>query len=308
MLGMLYANRRLAFVEGARKFVKHLLKHKPGLFRNMPKFEHTVYEPNDAEISFALQKDGEYLLAVLQIRLTIGGEVSGWLFFKRTSFSLSWPCSLANCRGTRQQIIDFCLLQLGDNPEDKDHIKVWQKVLSVVAPAQLAQTYDQWLKWRLDNSRWKSEEQWLLGLMQSENPYLAAEAVASAKRIASEDVHDMLCRIILDDRAKTFVRARAISTLTKDAGPEAMMALVDVLDNNTPSHSREDLLYINESYPFYDHPAIQWTREATDNQLREEADSITIGNRATEKLRELTNEDFSTDKKAWRKWINANVK
>ena len=259
-------------------------------------------------LSFAMQKDGEYLLVVLQTRLTIGGEVSGWLFFKQPRFGLSWPCSLANCRGTRQQIIDFCLLQLGDNPEDKDHIKVWQKVLSVVVPAELAQTYDEWIKWRLDNSRWKSEEEWLLALMQSENPYLAAEAVASAKRIASEDAEDMLRRIILDDRAKTFVRARAISTLTKDAGPEAMMALVDVADNSTPSHSREDLLYMNESYPFYDHPQVRWTREATDNQFKEEADSITIGNRATEKLRELTNKDFAADKEAWRKWIKANVK
>jgi len=135
MLGMLYANRRVAFVEGARKFVKHLLKHKPGLFNNMPKIEHTIYEPNDAEISFAMQKDGEYLLAVLQTRLTISGEVSGWLFFKRPRFSLSWPGSLADCRGTTQQIIDFCLLQLGDNPEDEDHIEVWQRALSIVAPA-----------------------------------------------------------------------------------------------------------------------------------------------------------------------------
>jgi len=144
--------------------------------------------------------------------------------------------------------------------------------------------------------------------MQSENPYLAEQAVASAKRIASEDVEDMLRRIILDDGAKTFVRAEAISTLTRDAGPEAMMALVDVVDNSTPSHSREDLLYMNESYPFYDHPTIRWGREVTDYQYKENANSITIGNKATEKLRELTNKDFGTDKKAWRKWINANVK
>jgi hypothetical protein len=308
MLGMFYADHRAAFVEGSRKFVKHFLKHKPGLFRNMPKFEHTIYEPNNAEISFALQDDGEYLLAVMQIRLTISGKVSGWLVFKRGGFSLSWPCSLVECKGTRQQIIDLSLLQLGDNPEDKDHTKVWQKVLSVVAPAQPARTYDEWIEWRLDNSRWKTEEQWLLDLMQSENPDLAAQAVTSAKTIASEDVQDVLRRIILDDRAKAFVRARAISKLTKDAGPEAMMALVDVADNSTPRYSRANYLYMNESYPFYDHPLVRWSREATDNWLEEEGNSITIGNKATEKLRELTKKDFGTDKKAWRKWIKASVK
>jgi len=46
----------------------------------------------------------------------------------------------------------------------------------------------------------------------------------------------------------------------------------------------------------------------TENQYKEKANSITIGNRATEKLRELTNKDFGTDKKAWRRWNSANAK
>jgi hypothetical protein len=144
--------------------------------------------------------------------------------------------------------------------------------------------------------------------MQSENPHLATQAVPRAKTIASQDAEDTLRRIILDDRAKTFVRVKAISTLTKDAGPEAMMALVDVADNSTPWLSREDLLYMSESYPFCDHPLVRWSRETTDNWYKEKGNSITIGNKATEKLCELTKKNFGTDKEAWRKWIKANVK
>ena len=96
--------------------VKHLMKYKPGLFNNMPKFEHKVYELNDEEISLLLQENGEYLLAVLPARITNRGEVSGWLLFKRGRFGMGGSCSHANCKGTKGQIIDFCLLQLADNP------------------------------------------------------------------------------------------------------------------------------------------------------------------------------------------------
>ncbi len=306
--GMFYANHRVTLVEGSKKFVKHLVKYKPGFFNNMPKFEHKVYELNDDGISFLLQENGEYLLAVLPARITISGEVSGWLLFKRGRFGMGGSFSPVDCKGTKEQIIDFCLLQLGDNLEDKDHIKVWQKVLRVVVGAERGQTYDEWMRWRLDNCSWKSEKEWVLGLMQSENSHLAAAAVASAQRIACEDAKKVLRKIILDECVKANVRVKAISTLTKDAGPEAMMALVDVADNNTPCHSREDYLYMEQSYPFYDHPGVRLMSEMTDNWYIEKGKSITIGSKAREKLCELTKKDFGKNAKAWRRWIEANVK
>ena len=306
--GMFYADHRVAFLEGSKKFVKHLMKYKPGLFNNMPKFEHKIYELNDDEISFTLQENGEYLLAVLPARFTISGEVSGWLLFKRGTFGMGGSFPLVNCKGTKEQIIDFCLLQLGDNLEDKDHIKIWQKVLRVVVGAERGSTYDEWMRWRLDNSSWKSEKQWLLGLMQSENSHLAAAAVTSTQIVACEDARKVLRKIMLDESFKANVRVKAISTLTKDAGSEAMMTLVDIADNNTPCHSREDYLYMEQSYPFYDHPAVRLMSEMTDNWYIEKGKSITIGSKAREKLCELTKKDFGADKKAWTKWIQTKYK
>jgi len=306
--GMLYANHQASLIEGSRKFVKHLMKYKPGFFNNMPRFEYKVYELNDDEISFTLQENGEYLLAVLPARITISSEVSGWLLFKRGRFDIGGPFSPVDCKGTKEQIIDFCLLQFGDNLEDKDHIKVWQKVLRVVVGAECGQTYDEWMRWRLDNCSWKSEKEWVLGLMESENSHLAAAAVASAQRIAGEDAKKVVRKLILDECVKANVRVKAISTLTKDAGAEAMMALADIADNNTPCHSREDYLYMEQSYPFYDHPCVRLMSEMTDNWYIEKGKSITIGSKAREKLCEFTKKDFGKDAKVWRKWIKAHVK
>lgn len=302
-----YATHRTALVEGARKFVKHLVKYKPGLFKAMPKFEHEVYELNDDEISLVLQEDGKYLLAVLPARMKIEGEVSGWLF-KHGGFSMFASFQGEDCEGTKEQIIDFCLLQLFGNPEDEAYFKVWQKVLTKVTAAEQRQTHDEWMQCRIEKSGWKNEKEWVLNLMRSENPYLAKAAISSAQEIAGEEAEEVLCEIIRNNDIRANVRARAIWALAEDAGPEAMLVLVDMLDDNTLCHSKEDNLHMYESYPFYDHPGVRLMSEMMENWYIEEGKSITLGSEAEKKLKELTKKDFGKDMKAWRKWIEASVK
>jgi len=302
-----YAAHRTAFVEGARKFVGHLVKYKPGLFTEMPKFEHEVYELNDDEISLVLQENGKYLLAVLPARIKFKAERSGWLF-KHGEFGMSFFFQGEDCEGTREQIIDFCLLQLAGNPQDEAYCRAWQKVLTKVTAAEQRQTHDEWMQCRIEKSGWKNEKEWVLNLMRSENPYLAKAAISSAKKIAGQEAEHIICEVIKDNRVRVDVRAKAISTLAKDSPLEEMLALVDVLDDNTPCHSKEDNLYMYESYPFYDHPGVRLMSEMMENWYIEEGKSITLGGEAEKKLKELTKKDFGKDMKAWRKWIEANVK
>jgi len=302
-----YAAHRMAFVQGARKFVKHMVKYKPGLFRGMPKFEYEVYELNDDEISLTLQENGKYLLAVLPARAKFEGEVSGWLF-KRGRFGMSVSFRGVDCEGTKEQIIDFCLLQLGSNPEDEAYFRAWQKVLTAVTAAEQGQTHDEWMQWRIENSGWKNEKEWVLNLMRSDNLHLAAAAISSAQKIAGKEAEDVLCEIIGNNDVRANVRAEAIYALTKDAKPEVLLALVNVLDDNTPCHSKEDNLYMYESYPFYEHPAVRLMSEMTENWYIEKGKSITLGSEAEKRLRELTKKDFGKDDRAWRKWIERHGK
>jgi len=306
-LAAFYSAHRTALVEGTRKFVKHLVKYKPGLLKGMPKFEHEIYELNDDEISLILQENGKYLLAVLPARMKFEGEVSGWLF-KHGGFRMYASFQGIDCEGTKEQIIDFCLLQLGSNPEDEAYFRAWQKVLTAVTGAKHGQTHDEWMRWRIANSGWNNEKEWVLGLMRSDNPHLAAAAISSAQEIAGKKAEHVLCEIIRNNDVRANVRAKAIWTLSEDAGPAAMLALVDMLDDNTPCHSKEDKLHMYESYPFYEHPAVRMMSEMMDNWYTEIAKSITLGSEAEKKLRELTKKDFGKDGKAWRKWIEGHVK
>jgi hypothetical protein len=302
-----YAAHRMALVKGSRKFVRHLVKYKPGLFKGMPKFEHEIYELNDDEISLTLQENGKYLLAVLLAKAKFEGEVSGWLF-KHGGFGMSASFQAVDCEGTKEQIIDFCLLRLGSNPKDEAYLRAWQKVLTAVTAAEQGQTYDEWMQWRIENSSWKNEKEWALNLMRSKNPHLAAAAISSAQKIAGKEAEDVLCEIIGNNDVRAYVRAEAIYALTEDAKQEALLALVNVLDDNTPCHNKEDNLYMYESYPFSEHPAIRMMNEMTENWYIEKGKSITLGSEVEKRLHELTKKNFGKDGGDWRQWIERHVK
>ena len=326
--GAFYATHRVALVEGARKFVKHLVKHKPGLFRGMPKFKHEVYELADEDIYLGPQGDGQYLLSVLPGKMKIEGEVAGW-FFKHGGISISVSFRAVNCEGTTEQIIDFCLLQWGSNLENEAYVRAWQQVLEKVAQTKQVQTYDEWMQWRLEQGDWANEKEWVLNLMRSDSPDLASAAISSSQRIAGRAAQKVNCQIIRDGNIRSDVRARAISILTKGAGPEAMLTLVDVLNDETPCYREEYDHCMDKSYPFYNHPGIQMRRawakwfekkgksKAPETSIIERAGEciilknempMTLGDKALLKLTKLTKRDFGKDKQAWREWVEANTK
>ena len=97
-------------------------------------------------------------------------------------------------------------------------------------------------------------------------------------------------------------------TLSEDARPEAMLTLVDMLDDNTPSYSRQDNLHMRESYPFHNHPGVRMMNDMLENRYKEEGKSMTLGSEAEKKLRGLTKKDFGKDIKTWRKWVDKYLK
>ena len=306
-LVVLYAAHRNACLEGTRKFVKHLLKYKPGLFKAMPKFEYEAYELNDDEISLVLQENGKYLLAVLPARISVVCEFSGWLF-RPGGFRVSFSFQGESCEGTKEQIIDFCLLQLVSNPENDAYFKAWQKVLVKITEVKQQQTHDEWIQRRIEKGGWENEKEWVLSLMRSDNPHLAVAAISRARKIVGKEAEDVLCEIIRNNDIKPNVRAKAIQTLSEDARPEAMLTLVDMLDDNTPSYSRQDNLHMRESYPFHNHPGVRMMNDMLENRYKEEGKSMTLGSEAEKKLRGLTKKDFGKDIKTWRKWVDKYLK
>lgn len=304
-LQSVYFTHRLAFVKGMRLFVAQLVKRKPGLFRGVPKFTYKTYDLAEDELSFVETDDGRYALNVLliQIQLEISSKMSGWVF--------SWPelrfgylLMPLGCVGSREEIVDYSLLVWRENLKDSSYGEAFQKILKTVTTKNCGSSYDEWLKWRLKEGGWPDEKKWVLDAVRSDNPDLARAAVSKAHTIAGDEGDLAIFNLIGDKNVRADVRGRAISVMGKDVERKGLLALVDMLADETPHWQREHMHFMDESYPFSDYPLVLPMRK----WYEERAKSWTLGQEAENRLKQLTKKDFGKDGEAWRKWIEANVK
>jgi hypothetical protein len=301
----LYATHRTVLTECFRKAVRGMLKSKQRIF-SKEKLKYETYDLSEEEISFVKTGDGEYILQILLPGFKIHSERNRWLFGSR-KIDFSFSMQTENCMGSKGEITDFCLLEWSTNFEDESFSRAWQKVLKKVTGVDSTWFYNDWLKWRLAEGGWSNEEEWVLGLIESDNTDVARLAISRAEKIASKQAMSILCKIIPDSSVHIIVRVSAIGYLNKDVGSEGLLALVDVLDDK----ARQDMEYYlsaDKSGPLADHPCVRWVIEISKKWYEKNWKPLTIGDHAENKLKQLTKRDFGGNANAWRKWIKANVK
>lgn len=98
----------------------------------------SIFPVCDDEIAIADLGGGQYHLGVVLPEITYRNTHKGWgvsrlLALAYTHFHLSWK--VYTCRGSKDDLIDFCLLQSMDFPSDA-HRKAWKHVLERVAPSR----------------------------------------------------------------------------------------------------------------------------------------------------------------------------
>ena len=276
-LSELYATHRTVAIDAARKLVKHMLENKPGLF-GRTRFKHRAYDLCDDEIHLAETPDGEYELHVLLPRLDIDYRLAGPLF-KSGEAAFSFSLKSLTAKGSKEQITDCCLLMWTENLEDESFAKAWQKVLAKVTNIQRDWSYHQWLKWRLKQTPYHYEKQWLLALIESDNPYFASLARTRKDVIALENGHY-----------------------------ELLLPLVDALDDHTPCIvERHFVTPPNKTGPFADHPCLRQVPEKAE-KITKNPKPLTTSDLALIELKSLTKKNFGKNKRAWRKWIETRMK
>ena len=301
----LYAKHRECILAGYRNIVKGLLKKRPSLF-GKTLLEYEDYDLTDEEISFAEAVNGEYELYVFLPKFKMYFKKSSLMFWKG-EFGFDLAMKMAACKGSQAEIADFCLLEWSNNFEDESFSRAWQKVLKKVTGVDSTWSYNDWLKWRLAEGGWSDEEEWVLGLIESDNTDVARLAISRAEKIASKQAMSMLCKIIPDSSVHIIVRVSAIGYLNKDVGSEGLLALVDVLDDKT-QQDMEYYLSADKSGSLADHPCVRWGIEISKKWYEKNWKPMTLGDFAENKLKQLTKRGFGKDAKAWRKWIETNVK
>jgi hypothetical protein len=316
----LYRSHRHTLVELAREFVRHLLEHKPGLFVSIPKFSRQVWEVADDNIAFLEQGDGRHRLSALPVKMCGQGE----LHFGRGEVSLGVLVQPKDCSSDTGETVDYCLLSWRHDLKDASYARTWAKLLEKVTSQHLGEKYEDWLHWRLTQTDFADEKQWVLTLLASPNPQVVREAVPEAAKTAPAEASETLCAMAQDTAAPADLRAEAVRALGNGDRRKELLVLVDVLSDpasselrvldmfgTTLSQEKEHNVMLDASYPFYDHPWMREGRELYAKRASEERGKKaggTLADMAVTKLKQLTGKSFGKNANAWRTWAETHAK
>ncbi|MHC4738564.1 MAG: M28 family metallopeptidase [Planctomycetota bacterium] len=294
-----YAGHSKVLVEGYRRMVRQALDNRPGLFGKVG-FEYEVYDVPDEEISFVKKGDGEYELDIILTQVRFNYEIKG-MVLKSGEFGFRVTWQSEHFLGSKGEVTDFCLLRWREKLKDESYGRAWQYVLRAVTEEVPGLTYDDWMRWRLEEQGFGDEEEWLSDLGKSDKPQLAA-GIREEKTLAEEKVY----RLIKDPNTPANMRKTLIRLFVKEIDREGLLALVDVLTDETEVVAKQPR-YMEESYPFSDHSAFKELIKRKEEHQEKDAPR-TFGEEAENRLKQLTKQDFGKDKRKWRRWIKANVK
>ena len=317
MIDEILRNHRTASVKIYRKFIKYVLdKSKLGVaIHGIPEIDYTIYDsPNDG-IAFIKEDNNQYrfsvLIAGINARMKIK-NILGRLSGSNGGFGFSIGKPVFDCMGSVEEITDYCILCWNRDTGNESYCEIWQNALKTVTGEDFGPDYDEWFHWRLIQAGKENEKNWLLGLMTSLNPSLAKESLFFLKKnktIEYKEYEVMLSGLISNSDVRSDVRALGIQIYGDKRSGESLLNLVDILDDNTLSDRREYCLYLDESYPFYNHYWNESLKEFLNEYYSEDSNTTkTLGDLALEKLKELTNKDFGKDKSDWQNWISKQYK
>ena len=171
-LNEFYAGHSKVLVEGYRGMVRQVLDNRPGLFGKVG-FKYEVYDVPDEEISFVEKEDGEYELDIILTQVRFNYEIKG-MVLKSGEFGFRVTWQSEHFLGSKGEVTDFCLLRWRVKLKDESYGRAWLYVLRAVTQEELGPTYEDWMRWRLEEQGFGDEEEWLSNLKKSDKPQLAA--------------------------------------------------------------------------------------------------------------------------------------
>jgi hypothetical protein len=309
-LEQFYLQHRLVMMEAYRKFVAHVLKYRPGPFRGMPKFQYEVCSVTDDDIILKNCGDGRQELHVLLSPVVLEGQSrrTKWLF-ESFSFMIYANFNGIDCEGTKEQVLDLCLLRLRNAQTNELHAKALNRVLQVVEGARPDEGYEELMKDRLKKGGFSDESEWIEACIRSDNPDVALEALSSKADDRNGSLHKAACGVIVDSKARGDVRALAIDVAMKKRDQQALLALCNTVDDASPAWKREYVAMLAKDYPFGERPEIKAILPLIEKMYEHEAHAKkTIGDLAQVQLKKTSKMDFGKDGGRWRKWVEGHTK
>ena len=310
----LYALDPEGFTNSFRETVKYFLKNKFSILFGIDyKYESEEKIANE-DWAVTQTNDGQYFLGMMYKKLFIKVKKG----FLKTDLSLEsgFRGHFNNCKGSKEEIVDFCVMQIvGLNSPDTTNmpelaaslLEIQLRILNHLTTQYRNLSLEEIKDKHLRKKGFSSYEDWLVSLVDSNNPELAKGAIKFSKP-SSDKIIDKLLTIIHNETVRADVREIAIRKLTGRRKMDVLMAISELLDSESLTRKKDYGLQFDEEFPLAEHPYILFFKKGIENWYDTEGKKHTIAKAAYDTLRKTTKKDFGRDKKAWRKWIKANVK
>ena len=313
-LSELYALDPEGFTNSFRETVKYFLKNKFSILLGIDyKYESEEVIANE-DWAVTQTNDGQYFLAMMYKKLFL--EVKKGFLKTNLSLESGFRAHFDNCKGSKEEIVDFCVMQIKriNAPVTTKmpklaasfmeiHLRILNNLTTEYCNLSLEEIKDK----HLLNKGFSSYEDWLVSLIDSNNPELAKRAIKFSK-LSSDEIIDKLLTIIQNETIRADVRESAISKLAGQRKMDVLMAISELLDSETLTRKKDYSLQFDEEFPLAEHPHILFFKKGIENWYDTEGKKHTIAKVAYDTLRKTTKKDFGKDKRKWRKWIKANVK
>lgn len=263
---------------------------------------------------------------VLNVNLFLSGDIYYYIGIPpvRLSTSSYW----AEITGTREEIIDALLLYR----KYRNRAEIENKILPYVTRLSEEKTYEQWLDWRIQQGGWKDANDWIDNCIKSSNSYVLFYALNSPN-LSSDKKNAAICEVVKDSEKPAWLRWISLDFLRK-SDKQVLLTLTDILEDETANESREKPLPenhplkplaefcrpsdMNKSFPDkvvktisieqYEKLKSETSEVKKDKPEKKSDDSPkNLGDKALERLKKITGQDFAKDQAAWKNWIEKNV-
>jgi hypothetical protein len=302
-LQQFYSLHRKEVMASYSELVKSVLKHRPGAFRSMPVLDREFYSMDDDDIRYVQNANGSCSLHAMGycFNLRAGSRKLLW-FVNGFGMSMSLSYVGADCKGTRREISDFCLLRLRSYRSNEVCAAQTRKLIEAVNGTNSMGGYPQLLEQRLASGGFKDEIDWIVSCLSSRSPDLAMEALSAYRNVPR--VREAVCKIVRDRNIRSDVRAKAIKLIAKSKDKNCLFALCDVLDDPAPQDRLEYCALFDSDFPFANRVFIQSVRPLVEQRIKDALKrSATIGELARSQLKKAAGRDLGADPASWREWI-----
>jgi hypothetical protein len=307
VLQTLYTEHRVPFVRAARALVKDLLSQRTSfLLGRTMRSTVVVMDVPDHLIFLETVEPSQYRLEFLFLTLSVDVRVNDP---SREGVHGSYFVAPGQCTGTMEELTDYSLL-LCRRQVQRTHDRMWLGVLRHVTGATEITTYQQALQKRLAEGQWSGERDWILDCARSENAGLRYAGLTTLPRVLGREAEPVLLGIFTDPNAAVADRQAAVVSLDADASAEILIAVTELLSDQTEIKHRQQRYYdilTRPSTPFEGYPLLPLVLETFKRWIEEDGQTPRrMSDLVEERLSAVTKQDFDKDAEAWREWIETN--